>query len=205
MSVLSRIDDFFSNRSKKDFGYMILLIFILFSFIIFYYIFPIVKKFENQAYINYQTKLKSLNNSKIQLRVYRIEFLKSQNRLKELKNQFLSLKKQKVFYQELSNLLDFAQFNKYKWAVFVKNLIDDAKNEGLKVKLLKNDANETSDELIAKKISLDIDLIGNYKNFIYFLYTYESRKDLLRIEKINIKSPTHQYIKINLYGIGNVK
>ena len=58
---------------------------------------------------------------------------------KKIKNLILeknALKKRKDFYDELANLLDFVQFNSYKWGEFVKELVINAKKEGLKVLFL---------------------------------------------------------------------
>jgi len=208
MNVLERIDQYFYNKSKKDFIYVVILLIFVIGFVFFYYIFPFAEKYEKKAFSNYQSKLKSLNISKVELNALKIQNIKFKNNLRDLKNKILSLKKQKVFYNELVSLLDFAEFNRYKWAEFVKNVLDDAKNEGLKIKLLENkivNANNNKfknmpKQIIVKKMSVGIDLNGNYKNFIHFLYKYESMKDLIRVEEMKIKSKTDQYIKIDLYG-----
>jgi len=208
MNILERIDHYFYNKSKKEFMYVVVLLILVIGFIYFYYIFPFAEKYEKNAFSNYQSKLNTLNVNKVQLNVLKIQNIKLKNSLRDLKNKILSLKKQKVFYNELVSLLDFAEFNRYKWAEFVKNVLDDAKSEGLKIKLLENTiVNENSKkfknmpkQIIVKKMSVGIDLNGNYKNFIHFLYKYESMKDLIRVEEMKIKSKTDQYVKIDLYG-----
>jgi len=208
MNVLDRIDQYFYTKSKKDFIYVVILLVFVVGFIFFYYVFPMAKKYEKDAFSNYQSKLNALNVNKVQLNVLKIQNIKLKNKLRDLKNQLLSLRKQKVFYTELVSLLDFAEFDRYKWAEFVKNILDDAKNEGLKIKLLENkivDENSSKfknmpKQIIVKKMSIGIELNGNYKNFIHFLYKYESMKDLIRVDEMKIKSKTDQFVKIDLYG-----
>ena len=130
--------------------------------------------------------------------------------MKISRTKLINLKKQESFYEELTDLLDFARFNKQKWANYVKNLILDAKNEGMKVKLIENkiydeDVNNTKlknlpERLIVKKMSIGIELNGNYKNFIHYIYKYENLKDLLRIGAIKINSKNNYYVKFFLYG-----
>jgi len=208
MSVFNKIDQYFYKKSKKDFIYMVILLIMTIGFVYFYYVFPLAKNYESNALSNYQTKLDNFNRDKIQLNVLKIQHVQLKNKVRDLQSKFFSLKKQTVYYTQFITLLDFAKFNKYKWAQFVKNVLDDAKNEGLKIKVLENKiVNENIDkfknmpkQIIVKKMSVGIGLSGNYKNFIHFLYKYESMKDLIRVGEMKIKSKTEQYIEIDLYG-----
>jgi len=208
MSIFSKIDQYFYKKSKKDFIYIVILLIMIIGFVYFYYVFPLAKKYESNALSNYQTKLNDLSRNKIQLNALKIQHVQLKNKVRDLQSKFFSLKKQAVYYTQFITLLDFAKFNKYKWAEFVKNILNNAKNEGLIIELLENKiVNEDSDKLkkmpkyiIVKKLSVGLSLNGNYKNFIHFLYKYESLQDLIRVREMNITSETEQYVKFDLYG-----
>jgi hypothetical protein len=111
-----------------------------------------------------------------------------------------------MFYTELANLLDFAEFDQYKWANLVRETVTDAKNKGMEVTKVENqiyDINTTkNDEMpeIVKRMDIGIELEGKYKNFIYYLYNYENRKELIRVKEMKITSPSTFYVKFSVYG-----
>ena len=54
--------------------------------------------------------------------------------------------------------------------------------------------------MIVKKMSIGLELNGNYINFIHFIYKYEDRKDLIRVEKMKVKDRNDYYVEFTLYG-----
>ena len=210
MKVLKNIDNYFYTHTTKDLIYAIIGIAVLITFIFIYFLYPDAKRFEKVKEKSYNNLYQKLNQTEIQLRVFNARKIRLNNNLKISRTKLINLKKQESFYEELTDLLDFARFNKQKWANYVKNLILDAKNEGMKVKLIENkiydeDVNNTKlknlpGRLIVKKMSIGIELNGNYKNFIHYIYKYENLKDLLRIGAIKINSKNNYYVKFFLYG-----
>ena len=210
MKLLKNIDDYFYAHTKKEFMYSILGSVLLIGFIYFYFIYPNAENFEKVVEKKYNNLLQTLQQTRIKLNVFKTQKVRLSNDLKISKIKLINLKKQKSFYQELVNLLDFARFNDTKWANYVKNIIYDAKKEDLNIKVIENkifdeDANNTKfknlpKSLIVKEMSIGIELNGNYKNFIHYLYKYENLKDLLRVETIKIKSTNLYYVKFILYG-----
>ena len=210
MKILNKLDNYFYKSTKKDFLYIILAAVFLIGFIYFYFIYPRAKNFEVSKQNTYTHFVQALNHTKIQLNIFRVQKIKLSNQLKVLSSELINLKKQKAFYLELTNLLDFAEFNKQKWANYVKNIIFEAKNEGMKVKLIENkiyDGHLNNSKLkifpnniIVKKMSIGIKLNGNYRNFLHYVYKYENIKDLMRVEAIDITSKNSYYVKFTLYG-----
>ncbi len=210
MKLLKSIDNYFYTHTKKDLIYSILGSAVLIGFVYFYFIYPNAESFEKAKEKEYNGLLQTLQQTQIQLNVFKAQKIKLSNNLKISKTKLVNLKKQKSFYQELTDLLDFAQFNREKWANYVKNLILDARDEGMKIKVIENEIfdgeiNGTKlknlpKSFIVKEMSIGIELNGNYRNFIHYLYKYENLKDLLRVESIKIKSKNLYYVKFTLYG-----
>jgi hypothetical protein len=206
MKFLDRIDDYFYSRPKKEFTYMVVLIIGIIGFLIYYYVYPVANRYESvqeKKYMKLSTEYNTLKNS---INLLRLRVSALSKRLKQRQTLLANLKKQKVFYSELANLLDFAEFDQYKWANIVRESVADAKSKGLEVKKVENkifDVNVTKNSKmpqIVKRMDIGIKLIGKYKNFIYYLYSYEDRKELIRVKEMNITSPATFYVKFSIYG-----
>jgi len=208
MNILKKIDNYFYTHTTKDLIYAIMGSAVLLGFLFFYFLYPNALNFKKTKEKKYNDLINVYNQTQIELNAFKIRKIKLENNLKISNAKLITLKKQESFYTELTNLLDFAQFNKQKWANYVKNLIFDARNEGLNVKAIKNNIFDTNttilknlpQKLIVKKMSIGIKLSGNYKNFIHYMYKYENTKDLLRVEEIKIDPKKNYYVKFLLYG-----
>jgi hypothetical protein len=127
------LDKFFYNKNKRDILYIHLMAIFLVGFVIFYFIYPLSSAFKNNQEKIYNRNIQVLDNLKVKKNVYLAQIVSLTKTIKKnslIKN---SLYKQKLFFDDLISLLDFAEFNKYKWAEFLKNIVQDAKNEGLKL------------------------------------------------------------------------
>ncbi len=210
MRLLERIDKYFYEKSsKKEFFYALLLIVLALGFITYYYFYPYAKKYNEDAINRYENLVSKIQSEKVQLNVLKVRKIRYEKELQTLSKKMNELKKEQMFFSELINLMDFAEFNRAKWAEFVKNIILDAKSEGLKVKLVKNTIYEEKNNkklknlpknIIVKKMSIGLELKGNYINFVHFIYKYEDVKDLIRVEKMEIKNKHDFYVEFSLYG-----
>jgi len=200
MKLINEIDNYFYKKSPKDTVMVYLMILIIIGFVVFYFLLP-------QAYKYRDTQLNIYNKTKAQLQtlqtrknILNAQILSLRKKIKNLTLEKTALKKQKDFYEELANLLDFVEFNQYKWGNFVKNLVINAKKEGLKVLGFTNQVFSDSKGLINKKMEVNVKVGGGYKNLLYFIYQYEDVRDLLRIENIKINKDKNYEIKFTLYG-----
>jgi len=196
------LDKFFENKTKKDIVYIHLLTIFLIGFIIYYFIYPVSSAFKNNEEKKYSQNTQTLNNLIMQKNVYIAQIANLNKNIKKLSLTKNSLYKQKVFFDDLVSLLDFAEFNKYKWAEYVKNIVYDSKKEGLKLisfeNNIYNDKNISS--FINKKMDINVFVKGEFKNLIYYLYKYENTKELLRVNEINASDKGEFMIKYTLYG-----
>ena len=207
MNFLDKIDNYFYEKeSKKEFYYISLLIIISLGFLVFYYILPISKSYYNNAINEYESYISKIQTARVQLNVFKIKKIQEEKHLQKLIKKINNLKKEKVVFEELISLLDFAKFDKSKWASFVKDIIIDAKKYGFKVKLIENkvftykNVKKIKKNTILKQISIGIELKGNFINLIHFIYKYENMKSLIRITKMEIKNPHDFYVEFTIYG-----
>jgi len=209
MTIFDKIDSYYEIKGKKEFYYTLLAVVLAIGFIAFYLITPKLSTFANSNEQKFTKLGKKLNRNRAQLNALKAQNIRIQRELKEIHMKLITLNKNKIYYSQLVNLLDFAHFNKQKWAYFVKNSIIDAKAQGLEVKLVKNiyDENKSmkknilsSNDVIVKKINFKLDLKGGYKNFIHYMYEYENMKPLIRVNSFKIIAPDIYDIEFSLYG-----
>jgi hypothetical protein len=195
------LDKFFEKKNKKDILYIHIMTIFLIGFVIYYFIYPISFDFRTNQEKNYNQNIQSLNNLKTQKNVYISQIGMLNKTIKKLILTKNSLNKQKLFFDDLVSLLDFAEFNKYKWADYVKSIVYDAKNEGLKLIDFTNTLNtDKNGKFINKKMDITVNINGEFKNLITYLYKYENTKELLRISELNGSDKGSFMIKYSLYG-----
>lgn len=200
MKLINRIDDYFYKKSPKDTMMVYLMILVVIGFVVFYFLLPQAKNYRDTQ-MNIYTKTKSqLVSLKTKRNVLNAQIITLRKKIKNLILEKTALKKQKDFYDELANLLDFVQFNQYKWGEFVKDLVKNAKKEGLKVLGFTNKVYNNDKGLINKKMEINLNVSGAYKNLLYLIYQYEDLRDLLRIEGITIDKNKNFEVKFTLYG-----
>ena len=201
MKLIEKIDNYFYSKRLRDILIIYLLIIVVVSFLVLYFVLPYSKEYSDEKFNEYQISKKTFLTLKDKSYQMNIKINELNKNLKTLSIKKITLKTQKDFYDELIDLLDFTEFNEYKWGSFVKNLVKNAKKEGLQVLGFENKIfDEDKKGIINKKMAINIKLKGEYKNFIYFVYKYENIRDLLRVEEININSNNIYKIKFVLYG-----
>jgi len=200
MKWISTIDEFFYSKTLKDTVMIYLMIIGVIGFFFFYYLLPAAKKYRDNEFKFYnstKTQLQDLKNKKM---VLNSKIILTTKKIKNLSLTKISLKKEKEFFDELIKLFDFVEFNKYKWGFFVKNIVVNAQEEGLKIISFTNRFFSDNKGIINKKMEIVLKGKGEYKNLLYFLYEYENLKDLLKIESLGIDKNKDFHIKFTLYG-----
>ena len=200
MKLINEIDSYFYAKSTKDVLMFYLMMLLVIGFVVFYFFYPNAKKYRDTQLNTYNKTKTQLQDLKTQKNVLSSQIIALEKRIKNLKLEKSALKKQKDFYDELADLLAFVDFNQYKWGEFVRNLVLNAKKEGLKVLGFTNKVYSENKGLINKKMEINLKVEGEYKNLLYFIYKYENLKDLLRVEKILINKDKNFEIKFTLYG-----
>jgi hypothetical protein len=201
MKYQNFLDKFFENKSKKDIIYIHIMAIFLIGFVIYYFIYPMSSSFKDIQRKTYNQNVQTLNKLKLQKNIFTVQIVNLTKTIKKLSLTKNALKKQKFFFDDLISLLDFAEFNKYKWAEYVKKIVYDAKNEGLKLINFKNTLySDKNKKFINKKMDIIINIKSEFKNLISYLYKYENTKELLRINELKGNDKGEFMIKYSLYG-----
>lgn len=200
MKLIREIDNYFYEKSPKDTLMVYLMILLVIGFVVFYFLLPQAQKYRDKQLNTYNKTKTQLQTLQTRKNVLNTQIITLRKKIKNLTLEKAALKKQKDFYDELANLLDFVEFNQYKWGEFVKNLVINAKKEGLKVLGFSNQLFDEDKGLINKKMEINLRVRGEYKNLLYFIYQYEDIRDLLRIEDIKISKDRNFEVKFILYG-----
>jgi hypothetical protein len=108
------LDKFFEQKNKKDILYIHIITIFLIGFVIYYFIYPISSDFKNKQVKSYNQNVQTLNRLKTKKNVFTAEIVNLTKNIKKLTLIKNSLYKQKIFFDDLVSLLDFAEFNKYK-------------------------------------------------------------------------------------------
>ena len=199
--LLNKIDDYLYKKEKKEIILIYLMIILLVGLVFFYFITPSLDEYNKKEEEKYQTLKSKLENLKTQQMVFSTRIVSLQNKIKILNLEKISLNKQKDFYYELTNLLDFIYFNQYKWGNFVKNVVENSDRYALEVKEIENKIYDTNTtKLINKKMDIALQLKGPFLNLLSFLYFYENKKDLIRISELKMDNNKSYNIKFSMYG-----
>jgi len=199
--LFNEIDNSLYQKEKKEIILIHLMIISLVGLVFFYFIMPPLQKENKREEEKYQSLKNKLEDLKSQQMVFNTRIIVLQNRIKTLNLEKISLNKQKDFYFELTNLLDFIYFNQYKWGNFVENVVKNSSKYALEVKEVENriyDSNTT--KLINKKMDISLKLKGPFLNLLSFLYFYENKKDLIRISELKMDSNKSYNVKFSMYG-----
>ena len=199
--LFNEIDNSLYQKEKKEIILIHLMIISLVGIVFFYFIMPPLQKENKREEEKYQSLKNKLEDLKSQQMVFNTRIIVLQNRIKTLNLEKISLNKQKDFYFELTNLLDFIYFNQYKWGNFVENVVKNSSKYALEVKEVENriyDSNTT--KLINKKMDISLKLKGPFLNLLSFLYFYENKKDLIRISELKMDSNKSYNVKFSMYG-----
>jgi len=198
--MISKLDNFFEGKTKKDIVYIHIAALSLIGFIVFYFIYPISSSYQTREEQHYKNNVNRLNNLKKKKNNYLSQIMYLNRINKQLKLSKISLYKNSTFFDDLVSLLDFAKFDKYKWADYMKNIVYNSKEEGLSLIDFKNNVYNDNNDTINRKMDVIVFSNGKFKNFINYMYKYENTKELLRINELKVSDKGNYMIKFTLYG-----
>lgn len=198
--LLDKLDKFLETQKESEQKLFFFLPVLLFGFLSYYFLYPMTNQnLENS--INENKSLQSkISNLKTTNNGLKNQNLKLSTILKKADKILIDLRKDKNEMDSLINQLDFLKFDLNKWAEFYNNIPNLAQKYNLLIKNLENEMNiENSENLINKKMTLTIDVYGNFINLIKFMNEFESKKELVKIKSIKIDN-RHMIVVIEIYG-----
>ena len=184
MSILEKIDNYFYEKpSKKEFYYILGLIIAMIGFGFYYYIFPIAEDYHKKEEKRFQSLNNSIRNTQRDITLLKVRRVKLIKEEKDTRYTLKELKKDRVVFSQLVNVLDFAQFNRLKWARIVKNIIKDAKKDALEVMFIENQLlDEKSDKL--REINMQISSLKKRIENLNEAMLLDSSKSAFYLKKI---------------------
>jgi len=201
MNILNQIDEFLDQQKESEQKVFFFLPVLLFAFLSYYFIYPITDADLNKAI----QKDKSLHKdiSKIVLSNQRLtrENLTINNRIKQIDKEIKLLLTSQKKIDSLITKLSFLKFDLNKWAKFYNDIPTIAKKHHLIINFLQNSMmlDTTTNDLVEKKMELIINVSGNFVDFLRFINTFESKKELVKVKYINIDG-SKMLVVIDIYG-----
>jgi len=198
--ILDNLDQFFETQKEQEQKLLFFLPVLLFGFLSYYFIYSIT----DENLINAINSNKSLNQKISKIKSDNIKLRRKNAKLnKTLKVANKTLKElntQKVELDTLLKKLQFLKFDLIKWADFYNTIPNLVKKHNLIIVQLDNlMLDKNKDKLVQKKMEITISTIGDFINFIKFINEFESKKELIKVKALNIKS-NKMFITLDIYG-----
>ena len=198
--ILDNLDQFFETQKEQEQKLLFFLPVLLFGFLSYYFIYSIT----DENLINAINSNKSLNQKISKIKLDNIKLRRGNAKLnKTLKVANKTLKElntQKVELDTLLKKLQFLKFDLIKWAGFYNTIPNLVKKHNLIIVQLDNlMLDKNKDKLVQKKMEITISTIGDFINFIKFINEFESKKELIKVKALNIKS-NKMFITLDIYG-----
>jgi len=198
--ILDSLDEFLSSRKEQEQQLLFFLPVLLFGFLSYSFLYSITNKNLNNSIRkenNLTTEIEQIKKTNISLKSNNVHLKKI---LKSADVKLKELNKEKEDLNILVNQLGFLKFDLPKWAGFYNNIPKLAQKHHLYILSLDNEMfEENNKELVQKKMSIQIEVIGNFIDFMKFVNEFESKKQLIKIESIEITSDK-MVVDIDIYG-----
>jgi len=198
--ILDKIDAFLNAQKEEEAKLLFILPIILFGFLSYYSLYPITDKIQNNSETKNQQLKSKLSDVKASIQTLKTKNLKIQATLKQADKKLAKLQENKQTLTKLVNQLSFLKFDIDKWAKFYDKIPSVAKNNHITIIKLNNVLINQNKDLISKKLEIKIDGIGDFVNFVKFLFYFENQKELLKIKNIQLDQDNIS-ITFDIYGV----
>lgn len=200
-TILDKLDKFFEAQKENEQKLFFLLPLIVIGFIVYYFVYPITDDMLSDSLNKNRNLINQINskNSNI-LRVKNsIVRLKNAKHKLIIENKKLTVIQTKM--QSLINRVKFLIFDLNRWANIYNTIPKYVKNNNLLLLKLDNklflDNKDT--KLITLKMQITVTVVGNFKNAVKLINSFEARKNFVKI--ISFKTDgVISSITINIYG-----
>jgi len=198
--ILDQLDNFLASQKESEQKLFFFLPILLFGFLSYYFLYPITdESLTNSINKNrsLKTNIQNVQNTNNKLKT---NIIKIQKVIKKEDKKIAVLKKNKEELDKLLKQLMFLKFDLNKWSNFYNNIPNIAKQNHLVIESLQNDLTlDNKIKLINKKMTLTINVTGNFVDFIKFMNRFESKKEVVKIRSINMTG-NNLIVVIDIYG-----
>ena len=201
--LLYQIDEYFKDKKESEVYAHFLLPFLLFGFLTYQFIYPITDNNLNTA----REQNKKLNNDLATTKANIAKTQRSINndikQIKETKVQIKSLDKDKMKIDELVKILKNSGAFTFDISTFAElyNAIPSyTKKLNLNIKSLDTKFFDQGENLISKRMTVNISLNGDFINILKFISIFENRRELIKVTKLTSDKKEGATIEIEIYG-----
>jgi len=200
---LAQLDDFLDSQKENEQKVILLLPFILIFFLVYYFVFPITDQLQNDVSIQSNQINTQRNNKQNQILKKTAQINRLNSKYLQLDSKLRKVKHTEFVMKNLMKQVKFLIFDFNRWATIYNSIPQYIKNNNLLLLKLDNELflNEITKKsnLVNLKMSITLDVIGDFKNVIKLINEFETKKYIVKVESFQtdgIKSS----IKVNIYG-----
>jgi hypothetical protein len=204
MSIIDRLDNYYSSRKSSEVWLMVILFSVLIGYLLYTLLSPITSEYREQEESRYNTLQTSIDSSNSFLksitvngdRDYYVKDLSKKviNKRVELNGIRQKLAKLDSAVKSLSEF----QYNKDNWSKFLDNIAKKAKDNDLKVYNISNVAYDQNSSF-GKVLDVSIKCQGDYAKLLSFMNSLEKSQLVSNVSHAKIKAaPNYPIADINL-------
>jgi len=192
------IDQSFAEKSEKDIKTiyaMIFLVFVAFSYLVFW---ESAEQGYNQAKAASDQVLKKINDDKQFLLMHpQSEIVRLDQDISKLKVKLASLKDENTYIKAEIEKIPELFYDQEVWGAFLDSIAESAKKHKIKLNFFGNRmANDTTK--FGHVLNVEIQSEGEYQNMVKFINSIEKSKLVVDLHDLDLKATTKLNLDLNL-------
>jgi hypothetical protein len=200
---LEKLDNFLELQKENEQKVILLLPFILIPFLVYYFIFPITDNLQNDVSMENNQINNKINDKRNQIfqKTAKINLLNA--KYIQIESKLKKAKQTEFVMRNLMEEVKFLIFDFNRWSNIYNSIPKYIKNNNLLLLKLDNELflNKITNKknLVNLKMSISLDVIGDFKNVVKLIHEFEEKKYIVKVESFKTNG-IKSYIKINIYG-----
>jgi hypothetical protein len=203
MKILDKLDAFFDSQKETEQKLTFFFPILIIGFIVYYFIFPITNDMFNNALHKNRQLNKAINSKQIHITRLKNSIINITKKRRILKIKIKKLEQTEIVMKKLLNKVKFLIFDLKRWAEIYNKIPKYVKDSNLLLLKLDNilflNNKKTNNQLVNLKMQISLQVIGNFKNVVKLMNSFEARKDFVKIKSLKTDGKIN-YLTIDIYG-----
>jgi hypothetical protein len=203
MKILDKLDAFFDSQKETEQKLTFFFPILIIGFIVYYFIFPITNDMFNNALHKNRQLNKVINSKQIHITRLKNSIINITKKRRILKIKIKKLEQTEIVMKKLLNKVKFLIFDLKRWAEIYNKIPKYVKDSNLLLLKLDNilflNNKTTNNQLVNLKMQISLQVIGNFKNVVKLMNSFEARKDFVKIKSLKTDGEMN-YLTIDIYG-----